>query len=401
MLKISRISFISYLLLLLCSIQAKSQPLKTELNTDLNSEFVALFPYEFKVELKKSNLKGPAGLNIISETILPEISAVSLPGGNLISNEKYNSVTWTDLPEDSVIKMAFRISFPEKPESNHQLAFIFYYNDNGTLAEKQLRTKMVKILPPHSVKGNRKINQTGADRYVVFIEIEKPAAGGFARLFEKLPENSMASEVESSGGAFKCEKGMIRFSWDDFLPENKTVSLSYVIVNQKEFPEITGTFSAEFLSGKYDNVSIPTIEKNVLKAEAEITQNKEIIIERDTVKSEPVIIKEVVKTEVPVIINNNVNTAASVNTSDTIYRVQFAASQPGVSESYFARKYNISEKIYVEQTGGYNKFSVGEFTDFNKAMMKRKEMNNSSFKNPFVIALVSGKRVPFNQNIVK
>jgi len=383
--------------LILFPVLAGAQTSEPRLTTDFKDRYVQLFPCEFSVELKKSSIKGPARLKMISETVLPEITAVSLSSGQLISNEKYHSVTWTDLPGDSVIKLKFRITFPEMLTTEHRFDFIFSYNEGGTSVEKKLNSIQLNLLPPYSVNAKRKINQTGNNQYKILIEIEKPAAGGFARLFEKLPENASATDVESQGGAYKCEKGMVKFSWDDFLPENTSVTLSYVIRNTKEFPEITGSFSAEFLSGKYDNISIPTTEKNVLKTEIAITENKEIINTKEEVKTEPQILPEVTGIDNPVITKED-NKITYTGLSDTIFRIQFAASQPGVPESYFSKKYNISEKIYVEDIGGYRKFSIGEYSDFEEAVRKRNEWNKTTFKNPFIIAIVNGKRVPFDQN---
>lgn len=363
------------------------------INTDFKSEFVAVKTTEFYITLHKSNLTGPARLKLISGSIYPELTAVSLSSGQLISNDNYYSVTWTDLPSDSTIKMKFQISFPETDELGHQIKFIFSYNDGGTSVEKTLNTFDFRLLPAYFIKGERKINQIGENKFKVIIELEKPLVGGFARLYEKLPEGTKAVSIDCEGGAFRSENGMLKISWDDFLDNKKSVLITYYIEQINTFPEISGTLSAEFLSGKYDNFSILTTEKNILKTEIAATETKvemnEIAVIHDVIICKDTAVV-VLKKEEPVEI--------SLNSPDTIFRVQFAASQPGVSSSYFANKYKITETIYVEQIDGYSKFSLGKFSNFDEALKKRNELGNSAFKNPFIIAIVNGKRVPFDQN---
>ena len=68
----------------------RSQTNEPVLSSDLSVENHALYPEEFTVKMNKSALSGPARLKIISETILPEISVVTLPSGELIFNNKYH-----------------------------------------------------------------------------------------------------------------------------------------------------------------------------------------------------------------------------------------------------------------------------------------------------------------------
>lgn len=372
-------------ILLSCRLQAQS------LKTNLPAEFIALQPYDIQLLLNKGNCTGTASLKIISGNANPVIYPSRIPNGILTAEGNIQIITWQEIPTDSIIASEVRITFPESAAGNYDLKLILEYNDNGTSAEKILFSQPVKIHPPSKATAGRIITQISENQYVISLEINKPLLGGFAKIYEKLPASLKAVSTECRNCVWKSEPGMLKISWDDFLPEDSLVTVKYKLHSTSGFPELTGTLSAEFLLGNNDNTAIVTTEKNILKTEEVIA----------AVKNE----NPPEKKENPIVVTASVNPEIRpdpvISSSDTVFRVQFAAGHPGVSKEYFAKKYHITEPIYVEYIDGYAKFSVGQFADLDEALKKRNQMNQSAFKNPFVIALVDGKRIKYHPPTLK
>ncbi|OFX73671.1 MAG: hypothetical protein A2X12_00590 [Bacteroidetes bacterium GWE2_29_8] len=84
------------------------------------------------------------------------------------------------------------------------------------------------------------------------------------------------------------------------------------------------------------------------------------------------------------------------NGDKLIYRIQISSSRANVEPGYFARKFNIIDKVYLFKMDGVNKYSIGNFSSYREAKEFNKQFQiKYNIKDSFITPYYNGKRITF------
>jgi cell division septation protein DedD len=77
------------------------------------------------------------------------------------------------------------------------------------------------------------------------------------------------------------------------------------------------------------------------------------------------------------------------------YRVQIAATAEASDAQALFREAGVDREVFVEQDGGFYKYTVGSFRSYNEALSYRNQIENlPDVEGSFVVAYRDGRRVP-------
>jgi hypothetical protein len=331
-------------------------------------------PENFSIKIYRNQITGPFRVRIGFDNDKASVICENTWGGEIIKREYTYSVSWATVPQEEIIQLDYTLFAATEAKGIIRAEITLTWFEKNEIKEKRFPVVIIQIVQPESALNNnykceRKIIKKNKDEIEVTIKMNKPSTGGYARVFEKLPENCTVKKVIATGVSAKSDGNMLKLSWDDFYPEKTEVEFSYIFTcSLISIPEISGSFVAD---------AIPT--------------DQSIPIQTTVVKDETISFSET---------NNNVNTKSdnlthhSQNNTENIYfSVQVVASHFRVNQSYFEKYYNFSEEITIEEHEGWIKYTVGKFNSYQQAREKRSTLLSFPFKGPFVTAYKNNKRV--------
>ncbi|MDQ3048376.1 MAG: SPOR domain-containing protein [Bacteroidota bacterium] len=267
----------------------------------------------------------------------------------------------------------------------------------------------------------------GSD-FLVEITISKGSMGGFMKFFQEVPAGFSAAEVESKTGSFTFTEGSAKiiwmtppaessfsFSYKISVPKDASGSkslggkVSYIINNERKIVDIepktfnVGTVKTQVKTDtktETKNNSVTTskpavkpIEKTAPKVDSE-TSNKTNTISSEN-KTEPKTetkttakqeTKEATKPVAPPI-STKVPVTAAPSVSGKTYRVQIGAfsAKPKVD--------GVPEITTVILENGITKYFSGNFSTYEEAAKRKKEMTDKGFQGAFIVSFENGKIV--------
>ena len=85
---------------------------------------------------------------------------------------------------------------------------------------------------------------------------------------------------------------------------------------------------------------------------------------------------------------------------NVFYCTQIGAFKNAIATDVLTKKFKINETIKTEMTDGFNKFMVGNFSEYKLARSKREEMKNSGCASAFVAAYNGAKRITVQEALM-
>lgn len=283
--------------------------------------------------------------------------------------------------------------------------------------------------PNSNIVCSRKITNISSNSYNVEIRIKKGAIKGFAKFQEILPNGFNAKGDKLNGSSFSVSDGKLKFVWVS-LPADEELVLSYILENTGATSAETKLDNGEFSYLENDqskkikfpvdvitnNASAPVATSNNTNTEpvtptAVATQTvtpEPIATQTQTTTPEPVATTnatntEPVKTEPTPTTNtpaNNTSEVVAKKQGNVVYNVQIGAFTNSIESSVLEKKFNISESIKSEMQGGYNKFMVGNFSEYKEARSHRETIKQKGCQSAFVVAYNGAKRITVQEALM-
>ncbi len=85
---------------------------------------------------------------------------------------------------------------------------------------------------------------------------------------------------------------------------------------------------------------------------------------------------------------------------NVIYNVQIGAFTNAIQSGVLAKKFNISENIKSEMAQGFNKFMVGNFSEYKEARSHRENVKQKGCNSAFVVAYNGAKRITVQEALM-
>ena len=247
-----------------------------------------------------------------------------------------------------------------------------------------------EVTPPTTikvvtVKCVRTITEVEPGKLKVNIKINKDGVKGFARIVEEIPNGFIASEDNSNGGVFSFKNQHVKILWmavpkDDeyeitylLTADNNTTNGNYDIKGEFSYLENDATRNYTIDGSSFD-LKQPEAEPIAIAAEEE--ENSVIV--------EP--------------IENKITSTPSPENGVT-YKIQVGAGHKTVSSKYFAKKFNLQNKVSIMNHEGWIKYLVGNYSKYKEARDQR-ETVRKKVKAAFVTAYNSGKRITVQEAIM-
>lgn len=376
------------------------------------------------VNINKGDLSGFAKF---TQELPAGFSATLIDGADATFSFKDQKVKfiWVSLPAVSEFSFSYKISVDESVQGVFDLSGVFAYIFDNEKQNAYLDNKKVAVGSTIASSGNDeivqgmvveenegvKVRRTTApipglsNTFKVELRIDKAGITGFAKAEESIPEGFYALEMESNGGIFSFENQLLKVIWMS-VPEGKDFQMSYQLKARDDVSgnqKITGVFS--YLNGdesakyyiepstifieKDEGETIPTIIISDEGGNFKEKEKKEVVVVAPVIpEPEPeVVIKEVVSTPEP--------------QSDISYRVQVSAGHKPVPNDYFAKKFNLSEDINLDNHQGWIKYTFGDFKIYRDCRDRRNRVwNENKITDAFVTAYNGSSRITVQEALM-
>lgn len=245
--------------------------------------------------------------------------------------------------------------------------------DSEVNRKDALASNGTKAPSEESILVNRKIKETN-NTQIVKVSIAKNDLSGMAKITETIPEGYTAEPIEKANSIFTQEGGTVKFLWMD-IPADKNVEVSYRLTKTSQNApaiNIQGNFSYSN-GGITKTIAIQTIKDDIKLTEKEIASTKNVV---------------------------DLPSKESYSTNVT-YKVQIAAGHKLVNIRSYFKKYDIKDKVSVTQHEGWQKYTVGKFSDYKSARDYRVSLwNETKVKDAFVAAYNGNQRITVQEALM-
>ncbi|MGW8316429.1 MAG: SPOR domain-containing protein [Bacteroidales bacterium] len=381
---------------------------------------------------------------------------VSSPNADFSFDNQRIRVIWLKLPDNPEVSVSYRIHVNERLKGTFMLGGVFAYvvdDERKFLTVNENRE--INIIPSSTVDPDFIVDIkdfTGASvappsddpqdkafamairqkpillpsgAYLVRLLINNPTGSKYAKIEEALPSGYVFEEVDSKGGIVSNAASSVKFIWMK-LPETSEFELEYRLVPKQNEPQgemhIHGMFT--YTSGN-ENRLVQVKELDVPLDVLSQAEKRNLLLTgeapgsvRRTQTTAQETVRDTNRTEeretTPVRTGTNTQTntqgtttaaAAAAGTimntrvlpaeSGVYFRVQIAATGEASDARTLFREAGVDREVFVEQDGGFFKYTVGSFRTYDAALAYRNQVEeNPEVEGSFVVAYRDGKRVP-------
>jgi hypothetical protein len=377
-------------------------------------------------------------------------SNVSSPNADFSFDNQRIRIIWLKLPENPQVTVSYHIQVNERLKGTFTLGGVFAYvvDDERRFLNVE-NSPEITIIPSSTIdpdfivdikdfRGDSSAppSEDPQDKafamvirqkpillpsgsYMVRLLVNNPTGSKYAKIEETIPSGYIFEEVNSEGGIVSYAASTVKFIWMK-LPETSEFEVEYRLVPKQNEPQgemnIAGMLT--YTSGN-DNKLVEVKEMDVplevlsqaekrnllLTGEAPGTARQTAVMarERETqapVETEP--IREQRDTG-PVTAGGSTSAAGGtvVNTpvlqpeSGVYFRVQLAATSEATDARTIFREAGVDREVFVEQLGGFYKYTVGSFRNYEEAVSYRDRVENlPEVEGSFVVAYRDGNRIP-------
>jgi hypothetical protein len=237
---------------------------------------------------------------------------------------------------------------------NRLLLFVFFLYSSTCISQ----TVSAELEMPQAV-------EVGSD-FIVKITVKKTDITGFMKFTQKLPENYIATEVDSKGGSFIFKDNVIKILWLT-APKEEEYSFSYKLKVPADAKNEEAFDASIDYTIDYKPASFTFTDKFIRLNQ---TVKEDIVIEKtpeEIPPPPPVVEKEIVKIE------------------NYTYTVQIGAysSQPQIK--------GVKELKMIKLNTGITKYFSGNFKTREEAEKRREELKaGGRFLDAFIVKLKDG-----------
>ena len=385
-----------------------------------------------EITINKDDITGFAK---IQQTLPEGFSAelIDTKGATFSFKENIVKFIWMSLPAENEITISYKIipnantvgdftlggkfSFISESERKNieiPVANFSVVSAEPIVAETTHEDPIVEepVTPEVYIICNRSIENTGAGKFEVIVEINKQGIEGFAKITEEIPSGFSATEIDAKGGIFSFKENEAKVLWMA-IPKDEKFTISYQIEADAKTENSNYNISGYVSFLKNDITSKYDLDLSSFNYIAEEPVVEETAIE-DAIMSDAVVEAPVVESseiegpvvEVPVVeepvaeelTNKNITAVPSPETGVS-YKVQVGAGHKTVATNYFAAKFNLKDNVNTINHEGWIKYLVGSFTEYKGARDKRNIVRNK-VKRAFVTAYNSGKRITVQEALM-
>lgn len=365
------IFFVLLFLPLLCSMHTPTPEPTIEHN--IPGVIKAGIPENFSIKINRNLITGPFRVRIGFDNDKASLLCENPKGGDIIKREYTYTVSWATVPEEETIQLDYTLFAATDATGIIKAEITITWFEKNDIKEKRFPVVILQIIPSAIAQNNnykceRNIIKKNNDEIEVILKINKPSQGGYARIFEKLPENCTVKKVIATGVTAKSDGNMLKLNWDDFYTGKTETEISYIFTcSLTSLPEISGSLIAE---GMPVDQTISILTTSVKDETISVNNNKQ----NNTSINEN---------------SNNINNSGN----EVFFRVQIVASHFRVNKAHFEKHYNFKETFHIEEHEGWIKYTVGKYNSYQEAREKRNTLLSLPFKGPFVTAYKNNKRV--------
>jgi hypothetical protein len=299
---------------------------------------------------------------------------------------------------------------------------------------------------------------------IVNLMINKGDLKEFGKVQEQVPIGYTAESIKSKNSIFTFKNHIIKFLWMNMPPEPQ-FTVTYKLIPEGEVPNqafiITGNFSyaenerTKTININERNVDLTTFQEEQVVAQAN-TQSQTTPVDQTTQQVAQQTTQQVAQQATQETSQSNTSSASNLNKNDqyaqtdnqttttqsnstsattsssaqatsnqtrtqpqsyqttvvedasgvpapeegVAYRVQIAAGHKLVGKNYF-KKLNITDQVQVEIHDGWNKYTVGNFIQYQDARNYRVYIwNNTPIHDAFVAAYNDGLRITVQEALM-
>lgn len=217
-----------------------------------------------------------------------------------------------------------------------------------------------------AINCKRTVSVISSNEMKIEIIVNRQQASGIAKLTEFIPEGATIVYSKSEGGTVNTTNNKMNFTWIE-LPSIDEFKVSYILNMEKLN---AGDYS---IAGKFSYLE--KNEKRETPIEASnfsVSSSKKITITHASDSEK----------------NNAARALAAIDkTGKIVYGIQIMSTSKQLPANYFSNKFNVHDKIKVEDSKGEFKYIIGEFHDKQSAIAFRESLIAKGLKDSFVIAL--------------
>ncbi|MBN2487204.1 MAG: hypothetical protein JXB34_14615 [Bacteroidales bacterium] len=404
------------------------------------SEVVAGNEFEVKLTINKGDLESfsrllqnlPAGLTA---------SPITTSNADFNFEDKRARFIWLRLPENPTFTVSYTIKVDPRLKGTFNINGKFSYIAENERRSVDVSSNPVIILPSPDIDPSLIVDIADYERmvvpyvapataspqiacvrqqpqllpdgsgYIVNLLVSKERKEKFAKIEETVPNGYKAEIIKEGDAIFTYKNHTAKYLWMN-LP-----ATSFFIVSYKLLPE-NGSKPLPPLKGKFSYLEADkTISIDIRQTSQDIAQVKthddlnnllaniasEHLVETPIAKAD--ITEKEIKTDVPVkekIIKPRVNNKFLLEPEHGIYyRVQLAAGHDPVNVKRYFRKYKLDKEVRVEIHEGWNKYSIGSFTEYKEARDYRVHIwNTTVIGDAFVAAYNDGVRITVQEALM-
>jgi hypothetical protein len=330
--------------------------------------------------------------------------------------------TWSEVPSDEIITLKYKIIADPSATGTKTISGVFSYLDENERAKydipniifdvtssgavAQTDPDPIVVTDPDPVETTdpdpvattdpmevisclRVVEQDG-DEFIVSLNIEKAAYGGFARVKEYIPAGFIATKVQTENAVFKSVGNSVKFIWTSIPKDKSALKLVYKLTPTSAADGVytlTGEFSGEFMIVN-DVPKKFTIPKSTFTVEGQLASGGG---------------SEGGGSEGGGSESGGSEGGGSEGAASTIvitpavsgvsYKVQILAAHKNVSSRYIKKRYGFSDKVNLENHDGWVKYVTGSFSVYKDARNKRESLSSYDLPGPFVTAYNTGERI--------
>ncbi|MGW8315238.1 MAG: SPOR domain-containing protein [Bacteroidales bacterium] len=379
---------------------------------------------------------------------------VSSPNADFSFDNQRIRVIWLKLPENPRITISYNIHVNERLKGTFALGGVFaYVIDDERRFLNVDQSREITIIPSSTVdpdfivdiknfRGGSNVppSEDPQDKvfamvirqkpillpsgaYLVRLLVNNPTGSKYAKIEETLPSGYIFEEVDSKGGIVSYAASTVKFIWMS-LPETSEFELEYRLVPKQNEPQapmhidgmLTYTSGNENRLVEVKEMDVPLdvlsqAEKRnlLLTGEAPQTRRQETIAtqqleqtrqqdqgettQRDETATQPD--RTGPRTTTAAAGTMIMDTPVLQPETGAYYRIQIAATAEASDARALFREAGVDREVFVEQDGGYYKYTVGSFRSYDEALSYRNQIENlPEVEGSFVVAYRDGRRVP-------
>ncbi len=402
-----------------------------EVEIEAPSEIAAGEDFLVKVTIKKYNIERFARFY---QQLPLGLTATEVDSKNAMFSFKDQKAKFLwipgSLPSEDVFTITYSIHVDKQMYGTVEIGGQFIYIKDNDRATLDLKPKVINIIPYNLASSDSsyggETNKSNVDSFEPLSCLrQKPFVNSkgeiiinllinkgnlqddkFAKIQEEIPAGYTAENIENKGGIFTVQNNTVKYLWMN-LPEEQEFVISY-----KLKPD-AGTVSKDIVvNGSFSYVennktlSIDVFEETNIDSDVLLAHNTEYgdTDETDT-SSENIIVEnndsdtndENNNTD-----NSNITNTPDPNNNGVAYSIQICALRNYRKPKYFNQTaFKINDKVNLENHNGWNKYTVGSFTEYKDARDYRTDIwNTTPIKDAFVSAYNGGTRITVQEALM-